>query len=86
MAGSPSNTPAGKKPRAPRVKRTAAETQRIVIDRTRKMIAKATASLQAAQIRASGRPGGNPQLIQAFETYDAVLVAIAKQVQDAPAK
>lgn len=79
------NTPATKKPRAPRVKRTAAEGQRVVIERTRKMIGKATASLQAAQIRASGRPGGNPELIKAFETYDAVLVEIGSKIKDAPA-
>jgi hypothetical protein len=67
------NQSGGKKER---VRKSPEEAQKAIVGRVRKVIGKATAQLQAAQIRASGRPGGNPALIAAYEAFDKALVDI----------
>jgi hypothetical protein len=79
MAKSSRNTP--KAPADEKAKKTAAEVKGEIVARVRKAIRRSVARLNAAEVRSSGNPEGNWNLIKAYKAFDAELDAIVNPKQ-----
>ena len=53
------------------------EAKAAIVATVRKVIRRGVARLQAAEMRASGNPEGNFELLKAYKSFDAQLEAIA---------
>ena len=71
MAKGKRNTPDSGTEKSER--KTPAEAKAAIVARVRSVIRRGVARLQAAEMRASGNPEGNAELLAAYKAFDAAL-------------
>lgn len=59
-----------------KVKKSKDQVKSEIVERTRKMVKRAVARLNAAEVRTSGNPEGNWNLLKAYKAFDGELAAI----------
>ena len=77
MAKNSRNVPGSATEGSSKPKKSAAEVKKEIVGRTRKIVRRSVARLQAAEVRTSGNPEGNWELLKAYKAFDEQLSKIA---------